>query len=89
MNLSLFQQLDLQQVGTSQKKSEREKNREKTGGGGLAFLLVYTNRKPKAPLPFPKGKALQVAKFFTLDFISVEMVYFTLFVFTFIISEKA
>lgn len=56
--------LDLQQVGTSQKKSEREKNREKTGGGGLAFLLVYTNRKPKAPLPFPKGKALQVAKFF-------------------------
>ena len=52
-------------------------------------MLVYTNRKPKALLPFPKGKALQVAKFFTLDFISVEMVYFTLFIFTFIISEKA
>ena len=52
-------------------------------------MLVYTNRKPKASLPFLKGKAIQVAKFFTLDFISVEMVYFTLFVFTFIISEKA
>ena len=80
--------LDVQQVGTSQKKSERENNREKTGEGAVAFLLVYTNRK-KAPLPFPKGKALQVAKFFTLDFISVERVYFTLFIFTFIISEKA
>ena len=57
LNLSLFQELDLQQVGTSQKKSEQEKNREKTGEGGLPFLLVSTNRKPKAPLPFPKGKS--------------------------------
>ena len=56
LNLSLFQELDLQQVGTSQKKANERKNGRKLEREGSLSLLVSTNGKPKNIPPIFQGK---------------------------------